>query len=60
MMQKSCSCILTETSKLFQQPQTSMAITVLPLQKTSYGKSKLTAKLVDKFREDVANGKIKL
>ena len=25
-----------------------------------YGKSKLTAKLVDKFREDVANGKIKL
>ena len=24
------------------------------------GKSKLTAKLVDKFREDVANGKIKL
>ena len=24
-----------------------------------YGKSKLTAKLVDKFREDVANGKIK-
>mgnify|MGYP000019600873 CR=1 FL=1 len=23
-----------------------------------YGKSKLTAKLVDKFREDVANGKI--
>ena len=25
-----------------------------------YGKSKLTAKLVDKFREDVANSKIKL
>ena len=25
-----------------------------------YGKSKLTAKLADKFREDVANGKIKL
>lgn len=24
-----------------------------------YGKSKLTAKLVDKFREDVANGKNK-